>query len=357
VSDFTLTGALPAGQVGTVYEGTFSAHNGLGPYVWSIVTGALPAGLELIPGAPDQPEAFLRGTPTEVGAFTFTVQGVDEGNGNLLAQQAFTLTLETTPPAVCPWGLGPDSDGDGVPDATETTQGTDPQVKDNAVFTDPTAFVAQLYRDLLYREALGADPAGIAYWETQLQAGRTRGQVIDALYQSPEFQNGIGAIARLYHAAFNRTPDACGLAFWADQWHGGRPLTDIAAFFVVSGEFLDLGVTDPVDFVTRLYENVLGRQPDPAGLDFWLEQLRQGATWGEVLLGFTQSPEYRAALASRITADLYYRGFLNRDPDPAGYAFWVNDLDQATDPAPVHEAVQSQPEYRYRVLGVPGVTR
>lgn len=355
IPDFALTGQLPTtGQAGVAYEGALTAHNGIGPYTWSVAAGTLPDGLGLVEVAPDEPTAFLSGTPTQAGDYAFTLQVVDEGQGNLTAQQAFTLTITPQPTAVCPYGLGPDTDGDGVPNAVETAQGTNPQVKDNDVFEQPAAFVAQLYRDLLYREP---EPSGLTYWQNQLQAGLSRGGIINGLYQFPEFQNGVGAIARLYQAAFNRTADACGLAFWVEQGQAGRPLDDIAAFFVVSGEFLDLGVTDPQDFVTRLYENVLGRAPDAEGRAFWQGQLNAGATWGAVLLGFTQSPEYRAALESRVTADLYYLGFLNRDPDVGGYAFWVNDLDQTTDPAPVHEAVQAMPEYHYRVLGTLGVTR
>ncbi|TVR62498.1 MAG: DUF4214 domain-containing protein [Candidatus Competibacteraceae bacterium] len=131
-----------------------------------------------------------------------------------------------------------------------------------------------------------------------------------------------GRIARLYHAVFNRTPDA-RLAYWVDRWQAGDTLDHIAEFFVVSGEFLDQGLTDPLGFVTRLYENVLGRAPDAEGLAYWLDQLQQGATWGQVLPRFTQSPEYRAALDSRVTADLYYLGFLNRAPDASGYAFSI----------------------------------
>ncbi|MCB1918833.1 MAG: VCBS repeat-containing protein [Candidatus Competibacteraceae bacterium] len=353
--DFALTGELPvAGQVGEAYEGTLTAYNGIGPYAWGLAAGTLPNGLALLEVAPDDPTALLSGTPTRAGDFVFTFQVVDEGNDNRTAQQTFTVAIAPESPDACAWGLGPDTDGDGVPDAVEVTQGTDPHVKDNEVFTRPDAFVAQTYRDLLQREA---DANGLAYWQQQLQAGLTRGEFIDAFYQSSEFQQGVGAITRLYHAAFNRTPDACGLAYWVDQWQAGDPLEHIAAFFVVSGEFLDQGLTDPMDFVTRLYENVLDREPDADGLAYWLDQLEQGATWGEVLLGFTQSPEYRAALDSRVTADLYYLGFLDRDPDPAGYAFWVNDLDQTADSASVHEAVQAGTEYRYRVLGVSGVTR
>jgi hypothetical protein len=52
----------------------------------------------------------------------------------------------------------------------------------------------------------------------------------------------------------------------------------IAEFFVVSGEFLDQGLTDPLDFVTQLYENVMGRVPEADGLAYRLGQIQQGGT-------------------------------------------------------------------------------
>jgi len=62
---------LPDGGVGVAYSVTFVATGGTLPYVWSVVAGALPAGLTLSSGG------VLSGTPTTVGTPSFTVAVTD----------------------------------------------------------------------------------------------------------------------------------------------------------------------------------------------------------------------------------------------------------------------------------------
>lgn len=76
------------------YSATITAQDGNGMgYTWSVVAGALPAGLTLAPEG--TPSTQLAGTPTEDGAFTFTVQ-VQDSAGNL-ASRELTLTVTAAP--------------------------------------------------------------------------------------------------------------------------------------------------------------------------------------------------------------------------------------------------------------------
>jgi len=64
---------LPNGTVGTAYAATLAATGGTAPYTWSIVSGALPAGLTL-----NGSTGAISGTPTTVGwSNLFTVQVAD----------------------------------------------------------------------------------------------------------------------------------------------------------------------------------------------------------------------------------------------------------------------------------------
>jgi FkbM family methyltransferase len=47
--------------------------------------------------------------------------------------------------------------------------------------------------------------------------------------------------------------------------------------------------------VRGLYRGFLGREPDPAGLDYWSARLREGASPDELLAGLMASAEYREA--------------------------------------------------------------
>jgi len=94
----------------------------------------------------------------------------------------------------------------------------------------------------------------------------------------------IDALAALYAGYFNRAPDPAGLQFWIDQIDGGREFNTIAADFATSSEATALypyltapDVASPSTFITSIYQNLFNRTPDQAGLDFWTDVLAQGS--------------------------------------------------------------------------------
>jgi len=105
--------------------------------------------------------------------------------------------------------------------------------------------------------------------------------------------DNAGRIYRLYQAAFNRIPDLAGLGYWLQLVDRGMPLIDVAASFMQSNEFRKLLGDNPTDqeFLTKIYNNVLHRAPDDAGLNYWLDILKKGASRPQVLLSFSESAE------------------------------------------------------------------
>ena len=85
---------------------------------------------------------------------------------------------------------------------------------------------------------------------------------------------------------------------------------------------------DVVTFVTRFYQHVLGRQPDPEGLANWVDDLMAGTRTGaEVAAGFMFSAEYtNQGNSDEQFVDTSYRAFFDRDADAPGKANWVGDL-------------------------------
>ena len=47
-------------------------------------------------------------------------------------------------------------------------------------------------------------------------------------------------------------------------------------------------------FVQQVYGNVLDRAPDAAGLAYWTDRLSRGMTRGQLMIGFSESPEFIA---------------------------------------------------------------
>ena len=89
-----------------------------------------------------------------------------------------------------------------------------------------------------------------------------------------------------------------GLAYWIDNFSSGRnTIRVVASSFLGSAEFKQRYGEDVSDstFVNTLYKNVLGREADASGLNYWLGQLTSGAeTRYEALLGFAESAENKA---------------------------------------------------------------
>ena len=81
----TLNATFPNGSVNQAYSVAISVSGGTAPYVCSLFSGALPAGVTTANNC------IISGTPTTAGTYTFTVQATDSVAG--VGIQAFTLTV------------------------------------------------------------------------------------------------------------------------------------------------------------------------------------------------------------------------------------------------------------------------
>lgn len=111
-------------------------------------------------------------------------------------------------------------------------------------------------------------------------------------------------VAYLYEAGLDRDGDIdlAGLNFWIDRREAGLSEVDMARFFLDSPEF-EAAFGDPAALsdralVERLYENVLDRPGEAAGVDFWVGTLADpGYGRAALLRDFAASPENLAASA------------------------------------------------------------
>lgn len=111
-----------------------------------------------------------------------------------------------------------------------------------------------------------------------------------------------GQAYRLYQAAFDRVPDSAGLGFHIRALDNGFSLANIAQNFIDSPEFAGrYGNLDNTQFVTQLYRNVLDREPEAAGLAFHVNNLNGNAvSRAQTLANFSESPENQATLIGVI---------------------------------------------------------
>jgi hypothetical protein len=110
-----------------------------------------------------------------------------------------------------------------------------------------------------------------------------------------------GQLYRLYQAAFGRVPDVRGFGYWKDAVEKrGLTIAQVATAFLESSESRALygAPIDDQTFISRLYQNVLGRGPDPGGAAFWANSLKLGTKRIQVLLAFSESAENKASTAA-----------------------------------------------------------
>jgi len=126
-----------------------------------------------------------------------------------------------------------------------------------------------------------------------------------------------GQAYRIYKAAFNRDPmngDKGGLGYWIAQIDKGMDLIEVSARFVDSNEFRTLYGANPTNdqFLTNLYMNVLGRQPEASGFNWWLNELSTNPekTKGKVLADFAESAENKAAVIDLIGTGITYEPWM-----------------------------------------------
>jgi hypothetical protein len=102
-----------------------------------------------------------------------------------------------------------------------------------------------------------------------------------------------GEVRRLYLAYFDREPDPTGAAYWESRRSSGMSVAAISAYFAQSGEFrARYGNVDDAGFVTLVYRNVLGREPDANGHDYWQQRLAEGMSRGSLMAHFSESREF-----------------------------------------------------------------
>lgn len=118
-----------------------------------------------------------------------------------------------------------------------------------------------------------------------------------------------GQVYRLYQAAFNRAPDKPGLAYWISQADANAALVGIAGQFMTSStEFTSkYGNLNNHQFIDQLYQNVLHRAGEAAGVAYWYSQVDSAAqTRAQILTGFAESAENQAAVIGVIQNGIDY---------------------------------------------------
>jgi len=196
-----------------------------------------------------------------------------------------------------------------------------------------------LYVDLLNREP---DQVGYDNWRKAINGGGNIASVADGFLRSEEY--GITVINSLYNHILDRQADAGGLTSWSKQLQNGVSIQEVITGFCNSEEYKSKHPV-PNQFVESLYNKLLGRQSDPGGLQFWINQINSGKnTTAQVINpGFLRSKEYAL---QRINE--FYQKFLGRQPDSGGLDFWTSKLQNGISMQEIMKGFVTSSEYLAR---------
>jgi hypothetical protein len=174
----------------------------------------------------------------------------------------------------------------------------------------------------------GPDAAQVEADATQLLRSWSAADLAASFARSATHAGRVPSAARLYGAAFDRVPDASGLNYWIQQRQRGVTLERMALMLSASAEFKKLyGTTGDRAFVEQVYRNVLDREPEAKGIDYWVDQLARGLmTRGRVLVGFSESAENKKATQVDVTVSWAYAQMIGRVPTPVERLQWTTQL-------------------------------
>lgn len=303
----------------------------------SVVPGAVPAA-PVIGAALGAPGAVtVRWTaPTDTGGLPLTgyrVTGSAPGTPVITATYLPTSTVQTitgltngipyrfTVRAINDKGSGP---------ASAASNPVEPGVPFHP-WSSWDTFVTGTFLDVTAKQPT---PAEQSTWVAALAGGTvSKGAFVEALRRGPDNTAAVDPVARLYRAFLGRAPDAGGLRFWIARKRAGTwSVTKMADAFAGSSEFkAKYGTLTNRQFVVRIYDDVLQRAPDPGGVDYWTARLdTKQKTRGGVMVGFSESNEYRTKQRANTDIAIAHTFLLQRAATPSEAAAWSTAMAAGT---------------------------
>jgi hypothetical protein len=121
-------------------------------------------------------------------------------------------------------------------------------------------------------------------------------------------------IQTLYVSYFGRPADVAGLTYWESVAEADHGTAAVAAAFAQTDEYKTSHAgMDSYHVIAATYENLFGREPDAAGLQYWGAALAQGSVSVDAAIGAIAAGaqgrdlkilDNKVAAATAFTADL-----------------------------------------------------
>ena len=201
---------------------------------------------------------------------------------------------------------------------------------------DAQFFANQHYLDFLDRQP---DLAGLSYWTSQItQCGNNatclkdeRITVSAAFVIETEFQQTGSFVYRLYKGALGRQPGYSEFVTDRAKVVGGPDLAAnkiaLANEFVLRAEFKQIYPNSMTNaqFVNKLFDTA-GLVPFTAERQQQIDAMNMGKTRAQVVTDVIEIQAFKDREYNPSFVLMEYFGYLRRDADSSGYAFWLDVL-------------------------------
>lgn len=128
-------------------------------------------------------------------------------------------------------------------------------------------------------------------------------------------------VRAVYRDLLGREPEPAGLSGWASALVDGTPVQAVSASITSSAEYRST-------LVRSAYGSYLGRSADWNGMMGWVAAMNSGFTIQDVEAGFIASPEFYAGSGSTPKGFVtrLYRTVIGRDPSASEVSYWVGRM-------------------------------
>jgi len=201
---------------------------------------------------------------------------------------------------------------------------------------------------LVYLELLGRCPDQVGYdhWVARLDGGTSQAVFARSIARTSE---AVGRVVDdAYETMLGRPADASGRAFWTARLQSHGRYDQLLADLGASSEFWSKAGSSNEGFVTRVYDRLLGRAPDAAGLAHWTGRLDAGVSRGALIRTIANLDEPLRRLVGSS-----YEEILARAPVGAEITDGVTDLRRTGDRSGLYAQLIGTPEFAQRAQGLP----
>lgn len=140
-------------------------------------------------------------------------------------------------------------------------------------------------------------------------------------------------VKNAYQQVLGRTDvDQEGLDYWTGQLAAGKSPTDLLRDIASGAQGADVQAAQNTDTVSKLYQDLLGRAPDPEGLSYYRSQLAAGASPDDVARNLISGAKAgsEASAISQAEYDRYFPPASTSQPTTGASSNAVNNIFNVT---------------------------